>query len=132
MRRLNGASLARVTLWRHTSALLVASLLSLLSSQSFHERAASAADAGAPAIVARGAGEAPGAPVHAGGHDRDHCLQCRAVAQTRLGLRAPAHDGALAARGPELALHAEKTDRPGTAPEPCLAGPRAPPASRLV
>ena len=132
MRRLDRPSLGRVTLWRLTSALLVASLLSLLSSQPFHERAASAADARAPAIVARGAGEAPGAPVHAGGHDSDHCLQCRAVAQTRLGLRAPAADAALAALGSELALHAEEPDGPGAAPEPCLAGPRAPPAFRFV
>jgi len=127
MRHCDRASPQRVALWRPTSALLVASLLSLLASQPFHERSAAGAS-GAAAVVASGAGAGPDAPREAAGHDRDHCVQCRAVAQTRLGLRAPAHDGALASQGPALALHVAAPDRLVAAPEPCVAGPRAPPS----
>ena len=132
MRRSDRGSQRRVALWRHTSALLVASLVSLLLSQPFHERVAAGAAAGAPAVVAGGAGSDGATPLRAAGHDRDHCVQCRAVAQTRLGLRAPAHDGALASHGPTLALHVAAPDRPVAAPEPCVAGPRAPPSRFLV
>jgi len=132
MRSCDRASPRRVALWRHTSALLVASLLSLLASQPFHERAAGAAASGAPAAVASGAGAGADAPQQAAGHDRDHCVQCRAVAQTRLGLRAPAHDGALASQGPALALAVAPPDGPVAAPEPCVAGPRAPPVRLSV
>jgi len=129
MLRSDRGSQRRVALWRHTSALLVASLLSLLSSQPFHERLASSASAGAPAVVAAGGDASAETPLRAAGHDRDHCVQCRAVAQTRLGLRAGAHEGALALHGAALALHVEAPERPYAAPEPCIAGPRAPPAA---
>ena len=132
MRRGDQGSPERVGLWRHTSALLVASLFSLLLSQPFHEREASAAGAGAPAVVA-GAHDAAGrSPLQGAGHDRDHCVQCRAVAQTRTGLRAPAYEGAPRVHGPALALHVETPDRLVSGPEPCVAGPRAPPSLLLI
>ena len=132
MPRLDRSSRWCVALWRHTSGLLVVAFLSLLLSQPFHERVASGAEGGAPAVVAGEAGADGATPLRAAGHDRDHCVQCRAVAQTRLGLRAPSHEGALALHGAALALHVEARDHPYAAPEPCLAGPRAPPVAVLL
>jgi len=137
MLRLDNPSRRRVTLWRptlrrQTSGLLVVSLLSLLLGQPFHERVASDAGADAAAVVASGAGAPGGLPAHPDGHDRDHCVQCRAVAQTRLGLRALAPEGVLSLDGPSRALHPQAPACPRAAPEPCLAGPRAPPASLLA
>ena len=127
MRRLDRPSPRRVTLWRHTSLLLVASLFSLLSSQPFHDRLAPETASRSAALVAT-AGAEGGLPSHSGAHDRDHCVQCRAVAQTRLGVRAPAHAGALEAQGPALTLLPEAPECPLAAPEPGVSGPRAPPA----
>jgi hypothetical protein len=132
MRGSDRPSRRRVTLWRHTSLWLVASLVSLLSSQPFHERLSPEDSSRAATVVASDARSPSGPPSHSGAHDRDHCVLCRAVAQTRLGARAPAHESVLAAEGPMLALHPEAPACPRAAPEPCLAGPRAPPASRLA
>jgi hypothetical protein len=133
MPRRNRPSRRHPALWRHTSLLLAASFFSLLLSQPFHERLSPEdGSLATTAVVAADAGSQGGLPSHAGGHDRDHCLQCRAVAQTRVGVRAPALVDTLPSNRPALALHPEAPACPHAAPEPCLAGPRAPPASLLA
>jgi hypothetical protein len=118
----------RVAFGRKVAGLVAVALLALLASQPFHARAVPAADEGA-SVAAGHAGPRGADPAHAGEHDRNHCLQCRAVAQTRLGVRAPAPADALAARGPALALRDAAPERAHAAPARGRAAPRAPPAS---
>jgi hypothetical protein len=112
---------------RRTAWLLLASLLGLFLSQSFHAPAMTGtAGRGGAATAAASLLASDGAPQHPA-HDADACPVCRATTQTRLGLRAPAHANALAANGPELRLCAPLTGPSKLAPELACAHPRAPP-----
>jgi hypothetical protein len=120
-----------VALGRDAGAwLTVASLLALFLGQPFHARAPIAPGKGLVAVAA-GAVDPSDLPSQRAAHDAELCPQCRAAAQTRLGLRASAHEGLVAAQRPDLTLHLPAPAPPSSAPVLRGAHPRAPPTALL-
>ena len=110
-----------------SAALVLAALLALVASPSFH--AHSAGKPGAPAVVAASGtiGFAAGAEPGAAPHDAALCPICRALAQARLALRAPAFAGSFVLASTSLPLHLAASEAPTPAPALQSGAPRAPP-----
>lgn len=112
-----------------SAALVLAALLALLTSPSFH--AHPAGTAASPAVTAAGTGFAAngagGAP-----HDANLCPICRAIAQARLALRAPTCAGSLVLASRSLRLQLAAPDAPAPAPALECGAPRAPPAASAI
>jgi hypothetical protein len=128
MRELRERFGLRFALRRRASAwLALAAFLGLLCAQPFHGSlaVATAGASSATQVVAQGDPPAP----HVA-HDPGLCALCRAAAQTRFDLRAPA--ALLAADGSSLPLHLPAPVSPGSAPELRSARPRAPPAPAVL
>ena len=116
---------------RATSALVaLAALLALTATPSFHTHSARPSGA---AFAARGAsllaaererGQPP--------HDADLCPICRAGAQARLALRAPARGVSLDLADASLPLQLRELTAPARAPALRSGAPRAPPASSAL
>jgi len=121
----HGASLGR-----HAGAwLVIASLCSLFLGQPLHAGAQIGAAAGVSATLALSSAQLPS---QTSPHDAGGCSLCRAIAQSRLGLRVALRLGALAANGPHLPLLLPAPSTIGSAPRLREAQPRAPPSTSLL
>ena len=115
-----------------SAALVLAALLALLTSPSLHAHP-SGTPAVSPAVTAVGA--AGFAADNGGGappHDASLCPICRAIAQGRLALRAPACASSLLLASASLRLQLAAPDAPAPAPALESGAPRGPPASSAI
>ncbi len=124
-----GASDRLVALGRRAIAWLVAvSLLALCVGQPFHTGPAPAAGGGSQ-LCAASAESGPASLPHDGAHLTGVCSLCRALAQTRVGLRSPAPGASGAPDASGLPLPVATLDRPRTAAPRASIEPRAPPGA---
>lgn len=127
MRGPEGAPLRRVALHRRAAAwLAVAALLAISTGQPFHG-GRSAGVLEAIGFTASGPSVDAASPPHGGAHLPGLCSLCRAIAQTRLGLRSPVISGAGAVDAVGLRAPLAAAPAPPRSAQLASIEPRAPP-----